>query len=261
MDHVALAKAVFAEEAADTSGEAGPWAQLVDVLPCEPGKRTNFQKRLADLARTTQAAYNDGSTVRAGRVARLLESFATEWTPLKEHDGPPRIDRLTSRSIKTAVEERVNAFEDAIYSLGILLGSETVDWETIVATVDGAFTAALQADFNVETPGITELYAALRRQPAPEEYQGLKTLAEDEDRSIGEKIQLIGTLERLRPLEAAKFLRSVADLLYQTIENGRQVLGTRSDDDGSDDDGQDDDSPIDGLAQSTRSLKAALGQL
>jgi hypothetical protein len=266
LDHVALAEAAFAEETADTGGEAGPWAQLVDVLPCESGKRTNFQKRLADLARTTQAAYNDGSTVRAGRVARLLESLATEWTPLKEHAGPPRIDLLTSRSIKTAVEERVNAFEDAINSLGTLLGSETADWETIINKVNGAFTAALQADFNVETPGINELYAALRRQPAPEEYQGLKTLAEDEDRSIGEKIQLIGTLERLRPLEVAKSLRSVSDLLDQTIENGRQVLGIRpdddgSDDDGSDDDGSDDDDPIDSLAQSTLSLKAALDQL
>jgi hypothetical protein len=164
------------------------------------------------------------------------------------------------------VEERVNAFEDAINSLGTLLGSETADWETIINKVNGAFTAALQADFNVETPGINELYAALRRQPAPEEYQGLKTLAEDEDRSIGEKIQLIGTLERLRPLEVAKSLRSVSDLLDQTIENGRQVLGIRpdddgSDDDGSDDDGSDEDDPIDSLAQSTLSLKAALDQL
>ena len=254
LDHIVLAEMAFAEAPGIRSEGAGNWANLVDRLLCDQQRRLDCQRTLADMARTTQANYGDGSTLRAGRVARLLKSLSEEWTPVKEHEGPPRIERLTSRDLNSAVTERLRAFDEAIATIGGLLGPDEVQWSALVEAINEARLKAIQGDFGEALSGLEELLRVLADRPAPEVYQGLTDPSSDTDLSTGERIRALGAVEDLHPTQVAQLLSKLEEFLIRTVDLGRQRLP-----DGGDSP-TDAESPAESLRRAVIDLQDELGQ-
>lgn len=267
LDHLTLAEMVFAAVPENAPRGAGAWVELVGLLQDD---RVKYQRALADRTRTTQGSYRDQSSFRVGRIVRLLkplleflESSVDKRSPVSASVGPPgatwRLKSLKKRMIDSAVKERLEELAEATGDLKKLLGSGPLEWKDLKETVETEHQEAIRASINDNVGNLIAFLNQLLDQSPPRTYQELTSIAEDADASIGSKLQAIGNIERLHPIDMQATLKSISEILDRVIENGNQLLPG---DDGSPiGDGGDGGSPIRQLINATTDLQQLLDEL
>ena len=222
LDHVSLAEGVFADVSGVSPDGAGHWARFVSELL---HSRSTNQATFADLARTTQTEHRDGSTLRTGRIARLLRPISASWTPVTGPlEGPPKLDRLSKRDLNSAVKERLEQLSAATASLDELLGGEGLSWEELVERIKDAMNVSIRADCNESFDEVNSMLEMIGQQPSIVEYQGLGNSSQDDDPTIGDHLLATGVIERLRPVEVQRALNNISTTLNRVIANARQKL-------------------------------------
>jgi hypothetical protein len=140
-----------------------------------------------------------------------------------------------------------------------LLGSDPLEWKDLKETVETEHQEAIRASINDNVGNLIAFLNRLLDQPPPRTYQELTSIAEDVGASIGSKLQAIGNIERLHPIDMQATLKSISEILDRVIENGNQLL---LGDDGSPiGDGGDGGSPIRQLINATTDLQQLLDEL
>ncbi len=254
LDHVSLAEAVFADVSGVSPDGAGHWARLVSELL---HSRSTNQETFADLARTTQTEHRDGSTLRTGRIARLLRPISASWTPVTGPlEGPPKLDRLSKRDLNSAVKERLEQLSAATVSLDELLGGESLSWEELVEKIKEAMNDSIRAACDESFDEVNSMLEMIRQQPSIVEYQGLGNSSQDDDLTIGDKLLATGVIERLRPVEVQRALHNVSTTLNRVVANAHQKLPPEP--------SEDDEerlSPVEAVESTVRALLTKLDEL